>query len=200
MARSQAWLWATYQNLMSNAVFNCYGSAGPLASNRPPVLATVPSRTVGAGQWLSVANSAADPDLPPQVLTFSLLAAPSGVSVNADSGLLTWRPSVAQANTVNALKVVATDNGWPSLSATQTFSVTVNRLARPSVAQPQFISGKLALGVSGDAGPDYSVLASSNLVNWATVFTTNSPAPPFLWADPNASLYRTRFYRVLIGP
>jgi autotransporter-associated beta strand protein len=200
VARSQAWLWATCQNLMSNAVFNSYGSAGLLASNRPPALAGVASCATGAGQWLSVTNSAADPDLPLQVLTFSLLNAPSGITVNADSGLISWRPSVAQAGTYNAMKVVVADNGWPVASATQTFSVTVNPVAQPVVAQPQFVSGKLYLGVTGEDGPDYAVLASTNLVDWSTVYTTNSPVLPFLWTDPDAPLYQSRFYRVLIGP
>jgi hypothetical protein len=185
---------------MSNAVFNSYGSAGLLASNRPPALAGVASCATGAGQWLSVTNSAADPDLPLQVLTFSLLNAPSGITVNADSGLISWRPSVAQAGTYNAMKVVVADNGWPVASATQTFSVTVNPVAQPVVAQPQFVSGKLYLGVTGEDGPDYAVLASTNLVDWSTVYTTNSPVLPFLWTDPDAPLYQSRFYRVLIGP
>ena len=33
-----------------------------------------------------------------------------------------------------------------------------------------------------------------------SVLTTNSPALPFLFADPAAPNYRQRFYRVLLGP
>ena len=32
----------------------------------------------------------------------------------------------------------------------------------------------LFVQVAGDAGPDYSIQTSTNLINWSTVFTTNS--------------------------
>jgi len=54
--------------------------------------------------------------------------------------------------------------------------------------------------VSGDAGPDYAVRASTNLLNWETIFSTNSPAMPFNWSDTNANLYPFRFYQVILGP
>jgi hypothetical protein len=107
---------------------------------------------------------------------------------------------VAQAGSVYPVTVAVEDDGLPSLSATRTFSVAVNPVAQPVIVQPQFVNGHIRLSIAGDNGPDYSVQASTNLVHWATVFSTNSPALPFSWTDPDASLFGSRFYRVLIGP
>jgi hypothetical protein len=42
--------------------------------------------------------------------------------------------------------------------------------------------------------------ASTNLVDWQVVATTNSPVPPVTWIDTNYSAYSVRFYRVQFGP
>ncbi len=54
--------------------------------------------------------------------------------------------------------------------------------------------------ITGPIGPDYTVQTSTNLTNWSTAFTTNSPTTPFNWTDPNASSLTRRFYRLLLGP
>jgi hypothetical protein len=96
------------------------------------------------------------------------------------------------------MKVVVTDNGSPNLSATQNLGVTVNLPSQPSV---QVSSGTpISLLVTGDAGPDYTVQASTNLANWLNLFTTNSPALPFNCSDSDAGNFPQRFYRVLLGP
>ena len=199
VARSTNWLWAVYQNLASNATFAVCG-ATTLATNTPPALAPITNRAVSAGVLLAVANSAADVDAPPQSLTYSLLDAPSGVAIDAEKGILYWRPSVGQSGAAYPITVSVEDDGLPSLSAKRTFSVAVKPVAQPVVAQPQFVGGHIRLSIAGDNGPDYSVQASTNLVHWATVLSTNSPALPFNWTDPDTLLYRSRFYRILIGP
>ena len=167
-------------------------------NNTPPTLATISDRTLIAGRTLTFTNSATDTDAPPQTLTFSLLNSPAGASVNSSNGVFNWRPAIAQANTTNNMKVVVTDNGSPNLSATQNLGVTVNLPSQPSV---QVSSGTpISLLVTGDAGPDYTVQASTNLANWLNLFTTNSPALPFNWFDSDAGNFPQRFYRVLLGP
>jgi hypothetical protein len=168
--------------------------------NSAPSLAPISNRTVNAGITLTVTNSATDPDLPYQTLAFSLLNAPANAALNSTNGLFTWRPATAQAGTSNRLSVVVTDNGTPSLSATQAFSIIVNKLNAPVLAQATTGNNSIALRVSGDFGPDYSVQASTNLVDWATVFATNQPVLPFVWTDPDAAAYPTRYYRVQLSP
>ncbi len=98
------------------------------------------------------------------------------------------------------LSVVVTDSGSPSLSATQSFTVGVNRLHAPSVTQVTMVNGQTTLAMGGDFGPDYLVRASTNLSNWTTLFTTNSPALPFSWTDTNTAGLPRRFYRLQLGP
>jgi hypothetical protein len=169
-------------------------------ANQPPVLSPVTNRTCVAGQTVSFLCSATDPDIPAQTLTYTLWNAPAGAALDAGSGLFHWRPTIAQSDATYDLAVVATDNGSPSLSSTQQFSITVLRPARPSLQAGAFTDDRFAFGVTGDAGPDYLILASSNLTDWTTVFATNSPPLPFWWTDPDSGAVNRRFYRVLLGP
>ncbi len=86
------------------------------------------------------------------------------------------------------------------LSATQSFWVNVTSPQRPALSGGQYAGGVFHFNVTGDSGPDYSVQVSSNLLTWDSVFTTNAPAVPFLWADLATNLFRQRFYRVQLGP
>jgi hypothetical protein len=89
----------------------------------------------------------------------------------------------------------------PTLSATQSFWVSVSAPARPRLDSARLLAnGAAAFSVTGDAGPDYTLQASSNLVDWVSVVTTNSPAFPLVISDPDATNHPTRFYRVLCGP
>jgi hypothetical protein len=169
-------------------------------ANSAPTLSAISNRTIGAGITLTVTNSATDPDLRWQTLYFSFVNAPSGASVDASSGILTWRPAVAQANTSNLFSVKVADNGSPSLSATQSFSVFVSPLATPVISPPVSSNGYFSLRITGDFGPDYSVQSSTNLFDWATIFTTNSPLVPFDWTDPDPTPKPSQFYRVSLGP
>jgi hypothetical protein len=63
-------------------------------------------------------------------------------------------------------------------------------------------NGEFSLLVSGDAGPDYTVLAATNLgspVVWTTLLTTNPPALPFLFEDQDTPDHAQRFYKVQLG-
>src|SRR5207247_549373 len=88
----------------------------------------ISDRSVNEGSTLTVTATATDPDLPANVLTFALVSAPAGVSINGSSGVLTWTPTEAQGPSTNVLSIRVTDNGVPSLSATQSFTVVVNEL------------------------------------------------------------------------
>jgi hypothetical protein len=168
-------------------------------ANTPPTLATISNRIIGAGVTLAITNSATDPDVPAQTLTFSLLVAPTNAVINTNSGVLTWRPLVTQANTTNPFTVRVADNGTLNLSATQSFTVTVSPLAQPQVSSIGLSGGQMVLQVSGDSGPDYQIQASTNLLNWSAVFTTNSPLVPFSWTNTNTGL-QMNFFRIQAGP
>ena len=63
------------------------------------------------------------------------------------------------------------------------------------------INGTFQLTVNGQPGQEYIVQASTNLINWVSVYTNPPPFnSPFTFTDPNASSYPDRFYRVITGP
>jgi hypothetical protein len=97
-----------------------------LESNTPPTLAAIENVTLPETVLLTFTNVASDIDLPVQQLTWSLGAgAPLGASIHPTSGVFSWQPSETQGGTTNPISIIVTDNGPPSLSATQTFIVVV---------------------------------------------------------------------------
>ena len=175
-----------------------------VASNTPPALNPITNRTLNAGQILTLTNTATDPNAPPQILTFSLFAWPTGMTVNAANGILTWRPTVAQAPSTNLVTMLVTDNGLPALSATQSFQVTVTAPAVTTLGGAAgWTNGGFSIQVNGSSGLDYYLQTTTNLnppIAWLPLQTNASATPPFLFTDPGASNFNRRFYRVLLGP
>jgi hypothetical protein len=333
--------------------------------NLPPVPADPGSHTLVSGAWLQVTNTASDPNTPAQELSWSLPQAPPGATLDPLTGLLAWRPTLAQAGTSHPFTVVVTEAGWSTnllpeadayvrdgssaggnfgsdpalvvkagatglaretflrfpapllpglpgaatltlhptyanvpgqqavalvaddawseptltwnnkpaagpplaswlpqagtsvalnltgplaaeqagdgrmslrvfattttsdgrvdyaaresgtplapqlrlvhtnlttLSATQTFLVTVVAPRPPTLAAAGVADGLFRMTVAGDAGPDYTVWTSTNLTHWSALFTSNSPPMPFQFVDPAPSIAPGRFYRVTPGP
>ena len=92
-----------------------------------------------------------------------------------------------------------TDSGTPNLSATNNFTITVNPIVQPVLGSVTLASGQVRLVINGTQGPDYTLLTSTNLVDWQVLFTTNSPVMPLTLTDTNLDA-ATRFYRVQLGP
>jgi pectin methylesterase-like acyl-CoA thioesterase len=174
-------------------------SVNVTVGNTAPSLAAIPNATNNVGVTVSVTPSASDPDSPPQTLSFSLLSGPS-TTFDTGTGAYTWRPQVTDAGTVNTVQISVTDNGSPNLSATQSFVVAVNPLTQPDVSNAGFSGGLFTLTVGGQTGPDYEVMASTNLTDWIPLVTNTSPSMPFMYADPDSGSFPTRFYRIYVGP
>jgi hypothetical protein len=164
--------------------------------NTPPTFQPVANQIINAGMTLVVTNVASDADQPPQTLTFSLVNGPG--NLNTSNGVFSWRPPMSMADTTNLVSVVATDNGTPNLSATNNFNVIVNPLEPVAVSSITVVAGQVSLLVNGPFGPDYTLLGSTNLMNWSVLYTTNSPALPVLLNG--SSTNPAGFYRVRIGP
>jgi hypothetical protein len=167
--------------------------------NTPPTLAPITNQTVNVGQTVAFTASATDTDSPPQTLTFALLAGATNATLNTNSGAFSFRPLVTQANSTNNFTLKVSDNGTPSMSATQSFTVTANPLTQPGLNNISAAGGQFSFSVSGQSGPDYAIETSTNLTQWTSVFLTNSPALPFNWTDA-ATNSPVRFYRVKLGP
>ncbi len=169
--------------LASAATFDNVSFDQPVV-NHPPVLSTNANRVIVAGATLTVTNTATDPESPPEVLTFSLLGAPTNATINPTSGVLSWRPLISQAPLVSSIRVVVSDNGSPVMSATQSFWVTVNLPVKPTLSAAAMSNGLFQLTIKGDAGPDYAILGSTNLINWVPVATRSAAVPPLAITDP----------------
>ena len=172
---------------------------GQSLPNTAPTLASVPDQTINAGMTLVITNTASDPDVPAQVLTFSLVASPPGPTLISSNGVFTWRPPVNQANTTNLVTLAVTDSGSPPLSDTNSFLVTVNPLNPPVFSSISGGDGQFTFVINGDAGPDYSLLTSTNLLDWEVSLTTNSPALPLTLVVTN-QVEPERFYLIQLGP
>jgi len=107
-----------------------------------------------------------------------------------------------QTTNAGAYSVIVTNTAGSVISSNAILTVSSGA---PS-SQPQlsgFIynnDGTFSLTVNGDTGPDYIVQASTNLTDWASIFTNHSPTPPFIWTDSGASNFNQRFYRIQLGP
>lgn len=98
--------------------------AANVLPNTPPILETITNRELTLGQTLVFNALASDADQPAQTLSFSLGAgAPAGAAITPFTGQFSWKPQSAPLTT--PVSIIVTDNGTPSLSATQTFNVTV---------------------------------------------------------------------------
>jgi len=173
--------------------------AGQYSSNTPPVFSAAAIPPVNAGITLTLTNTASDTNQPPPALTYGLLSGPAGATFHAQSGVLTWRPTVAQANTSNNVVVTVADNGAPPLRATNSFAIVVNPLTNPVLGGASVVAWNFLMTLNGPYGPDYTILTSSNLINWQTCAMSNQPVLPFTFTDTNPAA-GTRFYKVQIGP
>jgi pectate lyase len=106
-----------------------------------------------------------------------------------------------QATNAGTYSVMVTNAAGSVISSNAILIVSSGVPSQPQLSG--FIynnDGTFSLTVNGDTGPDYIVQASTNLTDWASIFTNHSPTPPFIWTDSGASNYNQRFYQIQLGP
>jgi hypothetical protein len=129
-------------------------------TNTAPVIVDIPEQTATAGQSFSLLVDASDAE--GDTLTFSLSAAPAGMTINSSSGLIAWTPTAEQVGT-HSVTAEATD-GQDSDAVTFTVSVdgaggggtntapTITAIADQTVAAGQSFSLQVqANDAEGDA-------------------------------------------------
>ena len=119
-----------------------------LEVNQAPALAGVPATAVTVpGSPVTFTAAATDADTVnglPNTLTYSLVGAPAGASIDPDTGAFSWTPTEADAPGDYTFKVRVADDGVPARSDTETVTVTVAPVA--------LVNGRLLIG--GTAGND----------------------------------------------
>ncbi|MDB4265196.1 trypsin-like serine protease [bacterium] len=93
--------------------------------NRTLTLQEIPDQLVDLGESVELSASASGSELPPQSVSYSLLSPPAGASIDATTGVISWTPSVAVADTTQTITVQAIENGVAANSVTTDFQVIV---------------------------------------------------------------------------
>lgn len=92
---------------------------------------------------------AVDGDAPAQTLTWQLISPPSGATVNASTGLLTWTLPSVEATTEFVINYSVTDNGSAPLTGNGSLVVTVNQTS----AAPEILLSNSTLTFIEDSAP-----------------------------------------------
>ena len=133
--------------------------------NDAPVLDPIGDRSVEQGETLTFTATATDPDLPANVLTFSLDAgAPAGAAIDPATGAFSWTPTQAQGTGDFTVTVRVTDDGTPSLDDNETITITVTEepivsilATDPNAAEAGLDPGEFTLTRSGSTAIDLLV-------------------------------------------
>ena len=108
--------------------------------NHPPQITSTPVTLGAVGVNYDYTVTAIDPDT--DLLAYSLDAAPSGMSINANTGTILWTPDASQGGGQN-VTVRVTDPG--GLSDTQSFTIAVATPNHPPVAQDDVYSASFGV-------------------------------------------------------
>jgi hypothetical protein len=170
--------------------------------NDAPIFPSVADRTINPGVFLSIPASATDVE--GTSLNYALVSGPVGCSLDS-TGTFTWRPTIAQSGAAYPIVIKAMEMEG-GLSSTLNFQTSVNPVTAPQVT-PSWIAGaegssfpQLQLSINGQVGPDYIVLASEDLVSWASLSTNTPTVFPYFWSDTSTNNLPKRFYRLILGP
>lgn len=98
----------------------------------------------------------------------------------------------------NALGGLAASSHSNGVLGMATFDhVSLNHAPRLTAA---LINGQCGFWIEGEAAPEYTITASTNLVTWSAIATANPPVLPWLWVDTNTATHPARYYRIVPGP
>ncbi|HEV2694152.1 MAG TPA: lamin tail domain-containing protein [Verrucomicrobiae bacterium] len=164
--------------------------------NTAPVLGVISNIVMTLGQTLAFTASATDSDQPAQTLTFTLGGgAPAGAGITTN-GQFSWTPASAPAT--NSISVLVSDNGTPSLSAMQTFTVTVN--APPQLIGASISGGQFTLSWSTGIGQRYLVEFKDNLnaSSWTQVGSSVSGTGGVITVTNDTTASTRRFFRIRV--
>ena len=157
---------------------NSAGSATAGFSIAVPIV-TVPTITQPANTTAAVGTLFTDQIVASGIPApaFSLKSAPTGMTINSASGLISWTPSVSQTGTLNVSVTAKNTYG----SATASFSIAVPAVKTPSITQPANTSAIVGVSftdqivATGTPAPKFSLTTApvgmsidpvSGLISW----------------------------------
>lgn len=93
--------------------------------HRAVYIATIPGQILDYGETLSVTESSTGTEQGPLTPSFSLVSPPPGMSIDSDTGEITWTPTADQAGAVYSITARVTEDGVVANSKDKSFSVIV---------------------------------------------------------------------------
>ena len=208
-------------NDLGEQVVYTANSASVKIVNVRPNLPAIPPQTIDEMVLFTLPVGATDDDTPAQTLSYTLLNAPPGATING-SGTINWIPTEEQGPMTTNLTVRVTDNGTPNLSATNTFTVVVNEvnvaptlgaLSDQTVNPGQTVSFTAtatdsdlpanALAFSLLSPPPGATITSDGLFNWRpSVALRNTTNTIQVRVQDNGApvLNDTRSFKVIVNP
>jgi hypothetical protein len=169
----------------------------------------IPGGTTNDTLWVFITDATGNPvfstPYPPMDLADSLEGTATSVVIPTS----TFQFGHAYVGTITFFRWTSVNTtGYPgavgaTVVAVQTWFPLAMATASPVLSQPAKLSStRFGFQLSGFAGQDYTILASTNLSqpmsNWVTVLTTNlSTSPAFI--EDNQATNKQRFYRVKFG-
>jgi peptidoglycan hydrolase-like protein with peptidoglycan-binding domain len=148
-----------------------------------------------------VTNTAADPDIPANVLSFDLQPdAPLSATLDSHTGLFTWATTDADANTTNVITIKVTDDGLPKLSDARGFSITV--VPRPMFTEIPRTNDGVGLTWTAIAGLSYELQFSGPETSqlWTNLQTVVAAGNGTASGTDAVSFAEQRLYRVRVVP
>jgi hypothetical protein len=180
---------------LTNALIPAAVTGGTVTiTNATPSLATIPDTTAPWGTLLQVTAVGSDNDLANgcEKLTYGLVSPPSGMTINANSGLISWNIP-GSAVCVNTIEVQVTDSC--GALATTSFDVCVTN--QPPVAtcpadEINVLWGGTATGSASatdpDGGPSPMVFSMASFDGPGSV-TVNPSTGAFSWVTAEDNSY-----------
>jgi uncharacterized repeat protein (TIGR01451 family) len=173
-----------------------------LEVNTAPVLPAIPTQTVNEQMILTVTNTATNSNIHATILGYGLINPLAGMNISA-SGIITWTPAQNQSPSTNTIITVVTNSDPydlvnPQLTATNSFMVIV--LPFILIEPICLTNGNFQFVFNTGAGANYTVLYSTNLTDWISIFSFTGSGGWTTVEDTNAATNPWRFYRVRINP
>ncbi|RJX37043.1 tandem-95 repeat protein [Paenibacillus pinisoli] len=154
--------------------------------NVAPVLAAIGNKTVDEANLLTFTAVATDVDIPANTLTYSLVGAPVGATINATTGVFTWGPTEAQGPGIYTFTVRVSDG---MASDQETITVTVNEVNSAPVLAPignKTVDEEMLLTFIATAIDSDSVVLTYSLVGAPAGATINAATGEFTWTPTEA--------------
>jgi hypothetical protein len=121
------------------------------------------------------------------------------VSVDANSGLLSWTPGASAIGT-NTITVKVSDDGEPSLSSERTFSVVVVSLPKLEINRVGESGNQLRISFDTLSGKQYILQTTTNLgIYWDDFTNSLNGTGSKLSITNSTSDSQRKFYRLKIS-